>query len=415
MATANDRCWAEIFSHYDIINQVMAHGYYDITADAIKEYREPRLMCKIDYRQNLPEVFAQNNFSVLAIKNGLYRIAPTHPFINIKNYEYFPNIYSYPVVLPTYIQTIQHHNITSESQVIDASFLSGMINSVVQENVSLTIRGRRSSGVFNFNLKGLNNQSYLYNVEGVQIEVDSGYEGERGIYLFEVKMGIPSNINLRQLIYPHISFSQHFSKEVKSFLLCYDPGKCFVFYPFIYDLNTHVAGINHSHIKIFNLVDGDRPELRLSQISLNPDLIDYNVPFPQANSFSRVYTIFLKIAEMICVEKSDLFLEFDIVPRQYDYYLNTLLWMKLAVKDGDCYRLSDIGQSLIPLSERERLFNMAVIIFSNEIFHNFLHENSPTISQEIRRRCRLETDSTFRRRVQTVKSWCRFFRERFLF
>ena len=40
----NNQAWEKLFSNYDILSA----GYYMISADQLREYREPRLMTKAD-------------------------------------------------------------------------------------------------------------------------------------------------------------------------------------------------------------------------------------------------------------------------------------------------------------------------------------------------------------------------------
>ena len=42
----NDDAWAALFQQYQILEQVRERGRFLISAQQIKEYREPRLMTK---------------------------------------------------------------------------------------------------------------------------------------------------------------------------------------------------------------------------------------------------------------------------------------------------------------------------------------------------------------------------------
>ena len=45
----NDDAWALLFERYSIAEQVRANGFFLISADQIRQYREPRLMTKFDH------------------------------------------------------------------------------------------------------------------------------------------------------------------------------------------------------------------------------------------------------------------------------------------------------------------------------------------------------------------------------
>ena len=73
--TKNNKAWYELFEKYNIIKVISEKGFFEITADEIKESgREPRLMTKFDSSENLPDVFIENNLTILPIKRGSYII-----------------------------------------------------------------------------------------------------------------------------------------------------------------------------------------------------------------------------------------------------------------------------------------------------------------------------------------------------
>lgn len=56
----NDTAWQALFEKYDILDEIQRSGQFVISANQIKEFREPRLMTKFDHKVNLPTVFADN-------------------------------------------------------------------------------------------------------------------------------------------------------------------------------------------------------------------------------------------------------------------------------------------------------------------------------------------------------------------
>ncbi len=101
----NDIKWQILFERHRIVEAVNTHGYFDITADQIKTVREPRLMCKMDFKQSVAKPFKDNGLSILAIRNGLYRIAKTSPFFEIDLDE----VGQIPIIdfqLPAFIETV---------------------------------------------------------------------------------------------------------------------------------------------------------------------------------------------------------------------------------------------------------------------------------------------------------------------
>ena len=74
--------WEEIFIDLDIITNINNCGYFKITADDIRKYKEPRLMTKFDFSKQLPKVFKENQLGILPIKNGEYIIGKYNLFQN---------------------------------------------------------------------------------------------------------------------------------------------------------------------------------------------------------------------------------------------------------------------------------------------------------------------------------------------
>ena len=91
--------------------------------------------------------------------------------------------------------------------------------------------------------------------------------------------------------------------------------------------------------------------------------------------------------------------------------------MRLVEENGGeentSYKLSDLGSRLGKLSDIDIVFEMAKIVFSNDLFNKYLNSENPHIPNSIRRRNRLETESTFDRRTRTVISWKKYFRRLF--
>ena len=64
--------WEALFEKYRIREEVDAHGCFSITADQIREFKEPRLMTKFDTRESLPKVFGR--LGILPVTRGKYVI-----------------------------------------------------------------------------------------------------------------------------------------------------------------------------------------------------------------------------------------------------------------------------------------------------------------------------------------------------
>lgn len=403
--TNNKAAWEKIFRELDILGHIGRDGYFDITAPEIKRYgnhREPRLMTKVDFREHLPGVMADNDLSILAISNGSYRIARTDPFINVV--ETLPtNITS--VTFPNELLTLTPTSISSESSALDIAFVSEMLDHVFQEKTVLTIRGRfRATIPFDFSLNGVE-----YPVNGVQIEVDGGYEGAGSINLVEAKIGSRNNINIRQLLYPELYWRKRTggNKRIRSFIFYYQEPY-FRFIPFVIDGASMFA--DHSRELAFTFQEQEeRFDLYSIKARERDDLVNLTAPFPQADKFDKVLAMLTAIDSQGPVAKKELTLDFDIVDRQIDYYYNTLKFMGLAESDRDNIWLTDRGREIARLPHRRKLQEMARIIFSEPIFNSALKRGVDVVDTGLFSRWGVG-GSTIPRRVKTVRGWVEYFR-----
>jgi len=398
-----NRAWVNIFDRYNLLNTVKLFGYVDITAEQIKavDGKEPRLLTKIDFRENLPEIMQNEQLSILAIKNGLYRIAKNDPFIDLN--EELPN-QIIEVTAPNNILTLDPFNVKSESGALDIAYIAGICREVFEEDTFLTIRGRLR-GNLDFNINQV-----PYNINGVQIEVDGGYEGFYGVHIIEAKIGFRNNINIRQLLYPQLYWQNRpgYAKQVKTYIF-YLHNDIFRFIPYIYDGNIGYA--DHTQEKAFRFVKPSNPNYSIYSIPINNFMVNTNVPFPQADKFEKVMDMLFVIARSNgCLSKQELNLEFDLVSRQIDYYLNVLKWLMVCEEKNGCIVLTERGKFIVELPFKERLWELAKIVFAEPIFNNILHQRT---IDNLFFRYGVKSQSTQNRRLQTVNAWISYFK-RFL-
>ncbi|MBU3014353.1 hypothetical protein KO488_06255 [Poseidonibacter lekithochrous] len=391
--------WENIFNQYNVLSEISRNNYFDITADQIKavDGKEARLMTKVDFRQSLPNIMKQEELSILAIKNGLYRIAKNDPFININQ-----NIETEIIELeaPSNIISIDPYNIKSESAALDIATITEMANTVFGEESSLSIRGRLR-GSLNFNIG-----TVPYNIDGVQIEVDGGYEGNSSINLIEAKIGYRDNINIRQLLYPELYWKNEISnrKTIKSYIF-YLQEDIYRFIPYIYD--GVIGYADHANEKAFKFKEPSS-DFSLFSIEINENHICLNTPFPQADKFDTIHSMLILISEHPCMTKEELKLNFDIVDRQIDYYYNVLKWLKLCEEENDCMVLTTKGIEVLQLPFKDRIIEISKIVFSEPIFNNYLNDRE--VNLQLFQRYNVNSESTKNRRLQTVKAWVLYFK-----
>ena len=399
--TANDRAWHTIFETLPIIDEVITTGYSDITAAQIKAIgkREARLMCKFDFEQKVAKPFKDNDLSILAISNGLYRIARTRPFLDV-DLALIAETVIQPLTLPPFLETLEYDNITNESQALDAAQASGMLGALLGETPHLTVRGRRYSSNYDIKIQSADGKLVTYPISSVQFEVDGGYEGKTKLALIEAKMGAANNMNLRQLVYPHAHFTSTVTKGVSTYILFYEKGRIFTFIPLAYD--DGIASLDYASVKRFQLT---APAAPAEEIAIPDNVINYDAPSPQANDFDKVLFGIAKLSELQPTSKDELFAEFAIHPRQYDYYFNAMRWLGLADRTGagTCH-LTHVGEALLEVSETQRIELLRQIMLTDSVFQG-LELDAEYMANDNEMRRWKTNDTTFRRRRSTALAW----------
>lgn len=203
--------WNAIFEAYGLYNHNFSVQPYLLTAKAIKKvttqfedtsHREPRIFCKQDSREERPLVFEERGLFILPIKNGVYLLVQGEgytdiPAIQTGVFELYPSKLDFPLIAAGVGD--------SEMQHLDYAYAASLIRHFMNDpTLVLAIRGRKYTPSFTMNVNG-----HDIKVEGVQTEIDAGYEGRNQIVLVEAKNSESSNVIIRQLYYPFRQWSEH--------------------------------------------------------------------------------------------------------------------------------------------------------------------------------------------------------------
>ncbi|HEX5797722.1 MAG TPA: hypothetical protein VFX79_00045 [Candidatus Saccharimonadales bacterium] len=212
---ASSEAWAKIFEDLNIINHNFDKEPFYISNKEIKAstrgfsetgQREVRILCKQDSRKDRPKIFKENNLFILPVKNGRYVIVRGEGYIDIPQLDSEPVIYDSK--LDFHLDTAVIGN--SEMQHLDMAYASSIIRTFMNDpSLVLTIRGRKYTPEFDF---FVGKQKVAVN--GVQTEVDAGYEGKEKVVLVEAKSSGSSNTLIRQMFYPFRQWQESTKKEV---------------------------------------------------------------------------------------------------------------------------------------------------------------------------------------------------------
>lgn len=413
----NDIAWEKLFKKYEILEEINKNNYFKIKSSQIKEFNEPRLMTKFDHKKQLPQLFIDNNLAILPLTRGSYIISEMETYHDFETQK--TKIRS--VEFPANIQSIDINNITSEATAINIAHIAGMVEDFTGEASRLTVSGRMSSGEFSFNIFNRRIDNFSIDIKKSQIEIDAGFETDTSLLLFEVKNSVSDDFLIRQLYYPYRLWQAKIQKQIRSIYMIYSNG-IFTMYEYKFEqidfynstklIKKQAYKFEEEAINIQDITS------IASRTSIIPEPTD--VPFPQADNFSRVVNLCEMLFEFKTLSKDYITINYDFDARQTDYYANAAIYLGLIVKsrnqkNGTIYQLSGIGNSLFNKTIRDRNLTFVELILSHKVFKDtFIKhiEESEMPAKEFIVQSMKESkihnvtaEETFKRRTSTVISW----------
>lgn len=371
-----DEKWEILFEKYSIENEIKKNGLFYITADQIREVKEPRLMTKFDTRESLPSVFGKK-ISILPVTRGKYVLG------EFDLYQDFPEIPSdikqmTSAKIPDYFETIDISDIRSEASAINIMSIAGILDDFLgEENMVQTVSGRMGSGMFGFNVSDYSNNPnvgcmpYIM-VTNSQVEIDGGFENQNVFSIIEGKNVVHSNFLIRQLYYPTRLWGQKIDKPIRPVFMVYSNN---IFRLLEYEF-TNIGYYNSIRLvqeRNYSLEDID---ITLDDLHDTWDKViikpEPEVTFIQADSFNKVISLVENLNEspMTTVEIAELF---GFKERQSDYYFNACKYLGLAEKlsdeEGVKVHITGLGQRLLRMKYKERQLEYVRLILEHQIFY----------------------------------------------
>ncbi len=426
MSKANDVAWSEFFAKSSALAEIEVNGFAYVKADDLKEFREPRLMAKIDTLAMRPEPFVTNNLSILPVQNGLYLLFKDE---ENKLFYSFPKLqddlkveeHRSQIDLETF-DCFPKSKVFSESQAIDYAHLAALINRYIgSEESHLCVRGRLYSGDFNFLLP---EEAEPVQVSNVQIEVDAGFETPDSIVLIEAKIGRRDDFNIRQLFYPYLQWSKRSRKKIRTVFLTYSNGE-YLFTEF--RMGKDLGDIELISNRAF--VIDDLPvchidlEEMLSLVSVEPE--PDSIPFPQADDLNKIVDL-VQLNEYEIKTPQSISEFFEFTERQSYYYAGAAVYLGFVERADQLLELTVIGKSfahIVSRSQRtkvilEQMLKRPTLRKSLELLMAKDFDLKRIDNREIADIIQAETaltGTTPQRRAATVKKWlmwmilnCRF-------
>lgn len=368
----NEDAWVKLFEKYRILDQIKQNGQFTISADQIKEFREPRLMTKFDSKSQLPSIFKASNLSILPITRGSYSIS------NYRVYHRFEELETpvLEVAYPEYIQSINWAEITSESTAINVAYISQMLATFLEEeNLLPTVNGRMGSSQFNFDIYNTSlRKDQRIRVMNSQIEIDGGFEGYNSLALIEAKNVLSEDFLIRQLYYPFRLWTDKVAKPVRTVYLTYS-NNIFSLYEYQFEEPHHYNSLKLIRSNRYALKE---EAINLSEILNIANSVDFVsedpfIPFVQADSFYRVINLGELLIEHSGLTLEEIAYEFGFAVRQSDYYFNAGkylgLFQKVRREEEQVVMLTFLGRKIMDMKVKERNLTLVKLIFSHRVFH----------------------------------------------
>lgn len=408
--------WEKLFDKYSILHHIENDGFFTISANQIKEFKEPRLTVKFDHTVNLPKLFSENQLSILPITRGDYIISHFDAYHRFEP-ESSPII---KVSLPTYIQSLNSGNISSESIALNCAVASGIVAEFMEDNdIVATVSGRMGSGAFSFNIDDIKTGSFRQiNVNNSQIEIDAAYEGINSLALFEAKRNLSEDFLIRQLYYPFCVWQGRITKPVKPIFLVYSNG-IYRLYEYAFDDPNNYNSLRLVKQRNYSIEDTAISVSDIQAVLARTDIVsEPPIPFPQADKFDRV----INLCELVSTQELDrtyVTEHYDFDVRQTNYYTDAALYLGLLNKRKEggtpLYTISEKGRHILNLGFKQRQLAYCGIILSHKAFNLTLKQYlkngvMPSTGEivDIMKHSKLYkvgSDSTFERRSSSIKGW----------
>lgn len=410
----NDTAWESLFDKYHILAEIEQNGQFIISANQIKEFREPRLMTKFDHKINLPNIFTSNNLSILPITRGNYVISS---FSAYKEFDE-PSQDVQKISIPAHIQSLMPQFLVSEAIALNCANACGILNDFLEDDELVsTVSGRMSSGSFEFSINTALGTKNI-TVSNSQIEIDAAYEGIHYLSLFEAKRDLSDDFLIRQLYYPFRVWSERVTKTVKSIFLIFSNGM-FNLYQYQFEEPQNYNSLKLVKQKNYVIVT----EICLADIEnllrTVPLVQEPDISFPQADRMSRIINL-IELLNEKPMTKQNITSEYAFDERQTNYYTDAGRYLGLIDKTHDedgniLFHLSTCGHRIMSLEYKERQLALVTQILMHKVFNETLKlhlqygemPDKQTIIQIMKRSnlYHVEADSTYLRRPSTVVGW----------
>ena len=382
-----------------------------VTAKQVKHLagEEPRIMAKMDSRNDLPSVFRESGVFVLPINNQTYALVRGNGYHDLEPIRStttdFPSALPFELVSPS----VGH----GELQYVNLAYNAGLLEHFLEvDSLFLMVSGRKFSPAFDLRVDG----SPVLHVQGVQVEIDAGFEGERTFVALEAKVNWGEDFIVRQLYYPFRFWREVFTakaveKTVRPVFFVYDlPSSTFNFWEYRFTEPFDYESIELVRSSKFKL--SSRPVDLQRFVDVKADTGSRRSKIvPQADDVSKIGQVpFLASTGIDSAKGLATFFAFD--RRQSSYYSQAAEALGLIRSQSGRYVLTELGREFIEKPAPLRNEMLCRLMLQLPIFNEALTSivlspqrtiTQPDLSDLIRKRG--YSGTTLGRRTRTLLAW----------
>jgi len=414
---ADDIAWKKVIEELNIdlsrniSKEIPASKFRDV-AD-----REARKAAKVDSREELPAILKENDYFVLPVRNGYYRLIKGDGFHDLEPIEGSPSTYNSQLNFE-----LTTGGRTGESKYLQYAFNSGLLSEFTKiDDLFLTETGRFRAKEFSLSVDDIG----PINQEGVQIQTDGLFEGEETIIILEAKTRKLSNFNIRQLYYPYRHNFENADKEVQTIFMYADPKtNTYGFWMYEFENPEDYRSIKLVKSNKYEIVEEPLDEKDI-EVKENKEI---GWKIPQANSINKIQKIPFLVNEGRN-ESKKIKEYFEFSNRQSSYYREATEILDLITHEREghryVYKLTENGKKYINLrpDKRNELLakQMLKLPIMNYIFEKLVKRTAKSLGEQrsiskedivefIREKSDL-SGRTPNRRASTLMSWFKWISE----
>lgn len=391
---------------------------FEVSARRVKELtgQEPRLVAKMDTREELPQSLAERGYFVLPVTATKYAIVPGDGYHDLEFPQLEPKIFVPSREVPVTVALK-----AGESAAIQTALYSGLLEEVVGVP--------RLRETLHNDLLQLKDTTIRYghdwslHVNGARVELDAGFENHREFFVFECKHWYATqlkNFNVRQLFYPYLLAirdlrSRDLDWRVRCFFLNVEPDTAiFRFWEYAFDSAddySNISKVGQTAIRL-SQAKSRRGQTALQLLAgKSRSRSDY---IPQANDPVKVLSLVQGVAEGVDTP-IEIASRLRFVGRQSHYYAEAAEELGLVDRARGTVRLTAEGSRIAHLQTDEAIHALIERIFTLPVFgqvadlaiRQSLTALPAEILEPILRRCSAGryNETTLRRRAQSVQRW----------